>query len=76
MKRDDIAAHLGVTTQAISVPRDRLLSKGIIDATRHGRLSFTVPGFTEYILEQGDQVAVEPGVRIASLDVLDASSRT
>lgn len=54
VKREDIAARLGVTTQAISVPRDRLLGKGIIDATRHGRLSFTVPGFTEYILEQGD----------------------
>lgn len=53
VKREDIAARLGVHTAAISVPRDRMLRKGIIDATRHGRLSFTVPGFTEYILEQG-----------------------
>jgi hypothetical protein len=53
VKREDIASQMGKTTQAISVPRDRLLNKGIIDANRHGRLSFTVPGFTEYILEQG-----------------------
>ncbi|WP_157127311.1 hypothetical protein [Cnuibacter physcomitrellae] len=45
---------MGKTTQAISVPRDRLLGKGIIDASRHGRLSFTVPGFTAYINEQRD----------------------
>ncbi|MEW2014278.1 MULTISPECIES: AAA family ATPase [Microbacterium] len=54
VKREDVAARMGKTTQAISVPRDRLLSKGIIDASRRGRLSFTVPGFTEYILEQLD----------------------
>ncbi|GGI38794.1 hypothetical protein GCM10010988_20850 [Cnuibacter physcomitrellae] len=54
VKREDIAAKMGKTTQAISVPRDRLLGKGIIDASRHGRLSFTVPGFTAYINEQRD----------------------
>lgn len=53
VKREDIAARLGVSTQAISMARDGLLRKGIVDANRHGRLSFTVPGFTEYILEQG-----------------------
>lgn len=52
VKRDDIAAHLGVTSQSISMARDGLLRRGIIDANRHGRLSFTVPGFTEWILEQ------------------------
>ncbi|WP_435749004.1 hypothetical protein [Microbacterium sp. PMB16] len=53
VKREDIAARLGVTTQSISMARDGLLRRGIIDATRHGRVSFTVPGFTEWILEQG-----------------------
>lgn len=52
VKRDDIAAHLGVTSQSISMARDGLLRRGIVDANRHGRLSFTVPGFTEWILEQ------------------------
>jgi predicted transcriptional regulator len=54
VKREDVAAQMGKTSQAISVPRDRLLGKGIIDANRHGRLSFTVPGFTEYIRAQRD----------------------
>lgn len=53
VKREDIAAHLGVTSQSISMARDGLLRRGIIDANRHGRVSFTVPGFTEWILEQG-----------------------
>ncbi|MFB8189125.1 ATP-binding protein [Microbacterium sp. NPDC055988] len=52
VKREDIAARLGVTTQAISMARDGLLRRGIIDANRHGRVSFTVPGFTEWILAQ------------------------
>lgn len=52
VKREDIAARLDTSTTAISVPRDRLLQKGLIDAHRHGRVSFTLPGFTEYVLEQ------------------------
>lgn len=52
VKREDVAARLGVTTQSISMARDGLLRRGIIDANRHGRVSFTVPGFTEWILEQ------------------------
>lgn len=52
VKREDIAAHLGVTSQSISMARDGLLRRGIVDANRHGRVSFTVPGFTEWILEQ------------------------
>ncbi len=54
VKREDIAAHLGVHTAKISMARDGLLRKGIVDASRHGRLSFTVPGFTEFVLERGD----------------------
>lgn len=52
VKREDIAARLGVTTQSISMARDGLLRRGIIDANRHSRVSFTVPGFTEWILDQ------------------------
>ncbi len=52
VKREELASRLASTTTAISVPRDRLLQKGLIDAHRHGRLSFTLPGFTEYVLEE------------------------
>lgn len=52
VKRDDIVKRLGVATTAISVPRDKLLQKGLIDATGHGLLSFTLPGFKDYVLEQ------------------------
>ncbi|MCK2023576.1 ATP-binding protein [Microbacterium sp. kSW2-24] len=52
VRRDELANRLGLSTTAISVPRDRLLQKGLIDAHQHGRLSFTLPGFTEYVLEE------------------------
>ena len=54
VKREDIASQLGVHTSRISMARDGLLRKGIVDASRHGRLSFTVPGFTDYIRERAD----------------------
>lgn len=52
VKREHLANQLGVDTKVISVPRDKLLQKGLIDANRHGYVSFTLPGFTEYVLEQ------------------------
>ncbi|MGC5225297.1 hypothetical protein ACPW96_22250 [Micromonospora sp. DT81.3] len=55
VKREDLAAALGKSTVAISGSRARLLRKGIIESSRFGYLSFSVPGFTEYILES------EPG---------------
>jgi len=49
VRREDIAKLLLIKTDALSVPRDRLLRAGVIEATDHGLLSFTVPGFTEYV---------------------------
>jgi len=49
VRRDQVAELLGVSTGALSVPRDRLLRAGTIEATDHGLMSFTVPGFTEYV---------------------------
>jgi hypothetical protein len=34
------------------MPRDRLLDKGIIEPAGHGRLRFTLPGFTDYVRTQ------------------------
>jgi hypothetical protein len=52
VKREDIAERLGMSTTSLSTARDGLLRKGIIDANRYGRLSFLVPGFTEYVLRR------------------------
>lgn len=54
VKRAVLAEALDATTQAISVTRQALLDKGILDANKHGHLTFTVPGFTEFVLEQVD----------------------
>ena len=50
MKRAALAETLGADTRSISVPRQALLDKGIVDANQHGLLSFTVPGFTQFVL--------------------------
>jgi hypothetical protein len=52
VKRAVLAEAMDANTKAISVPRQRLLDKGILDANKHGHLSFTVPGFTEFVVDQ------------------------
>lgn len=47
--RRDIATELGVDTTALSMARQSLLDKGIVDAPVHGMLAFTVPGFGAYV---------------------------
>ncbi|OUE24574.1 ATP-binding protein [Clavibacter michiganensis] len=54
VKRGSLAEELGTTTRAISVARQKLLDKGLVDANKHGHLSFTVPGFTEFVLDQDE----------------------
>lgn len=50
--RRDVAEALGKSSRAISVPRDRLLEKGIIESAGHGLLRFTLPGFAAYVRVQ------------------------
>lgn len=52
VRRGDIAAGLGVATEELSVPRARLLDKGLIEAAGHGLLTFTIPGFAQYVRER------------------------
>ena len=51
--RSAVATRMGRTSRAVSMPRDRLLDKGIIESAGHGLLRFTLPGFTEYVRTQG-----------------------
>ncbi len=50
--RAGVAARMGRTSRAVSMPRDRLLDKGIIESAGHGLLRFTLPGFTDYVRNQ------------------------
>lgn len=54
VKRSALAEALGATTRSLSVTRQRLLDKGLIDANKHGHLSFTVPGFSEFVIDQAE----------------------
>ena len=47
--RAQIAAILGQDTRSISVPRERLIEKGVIEPVGHGLVRFTMPGFGAYV---------------------------
>lgn len=49
--RAAIASALGRDSRAISVPRERLIEKGVIEPVGHGLVRFTLPGFGAYVLE-------------------------
>lgn len=60
-----IAQTLNRPTQALGVPRERLIDKGIIEPAGHGELRFTMPGFDRYIRDITD----------SGSGVLDAASQ-
>lgn len=47
--RAAIAAGMGVDSRAISVPRERLIEKGVIEPVGHGLVRFTLPGFGAFV---------------------------
>ncbi|HEY3529901.1 MAG TPA: ATP-binding protein [Nocardioides sp.] len=47
--RAQIATALGQDTRSISVPRERLIEKGVIEPVGHGLVRFTMPGFGAYV---------------------------
>ncbi len=49
VERGTVAAELGVETDALGMTRRSLISKGIVEAPRHGMLRFTIPGFAAYV---------------------------
>lgn len=49
VSRASIAAGLGQSSSAISVPRERLIEKGVIEPVGHGLVRFTLPGFADYV---------------------------
>ncbi len=50
--RAAIAAELGQESRSISVPRERLIEKGVIEPVGHGLVRFTMPGFAEYVRDR------------------------
>ena len=49
VSRAQIATTLGQDSRAISVPRERLIDKGVIEPVGHGLVRFTLPGFADYV---------------------------
>lgn len=52
VSRAEIAAALGQDSRAISVPRERLIDKGVIEPVGHGLVRFTLPGFAAYVRQR------------------------
>jgi hypothetical protein len=63
VRRADIAQYLGVASGDLSVPRARLIDKGIIDIAGHGQLQFTIPGFAGYVRGRTETRAAPPDPR-------------
>lgn len=59
--RATVAAELGVDTDALGMRRRSLISKGIIEAPRHGSLRFTIPGFAAYVRSLDDNPSAPAG---------------
>lgn len=59
--RATVAAELGVDTDALGMHRRSLISKGIIEAPRHGSLRFTIPGFAAYVRSLDDNPSAPAG---------------
>ena len=47
--REHIAHTMGRDTRSISVPRARLIDRGVIEAAGRGRLRFTLPGMAAWV---------------------------
>ncbi|GAB2481890.1 ATP-binding protein [Jatrophihabitans fulvus] len=53
-QRADIATRLSATTAELSVPRARLIDKGLVQPAGRGRLEFTIPGFADYVINRAE----------------------
>jgi hypothetical protein len=54
VQRADLATRMGASTEELSVPRARLLDKGLVQTAGRGRLEFTIPGFADYVLNRAE----------------------
>lgn len=54
VRRADLATALGVSSNDLSVPRRRLLDKGLVEVVGRGTLAFTTPGFADFVQGEAD----------------------
>ncbi|WP_283633690.1 ATP-binding protein [Mycolicibacterium poriferae] len=59
VKRRDVATALGTRSTAISMARQSLMDKGLIEQSARGSMRFTAPGFAQYIRDYADVDADE-----------------
>ena len=53
--RADVAESMEVSSGDLSVVRGRLIQKGFVEAAGRGKLSFTVPGFGDWLRNRLDE---------------------
>lgn len=52
VRRAEVAARMGVSSNDLSVPRRSLLDKGLVEVSGRGSLAFTTPGFAAFVREE------------------------
>ena len=57
----EVAASLGRTTSQVGPTRDTLIKRGLCYSPRHGRISFTVPMFDQFVLRALGSPTTSPG---------------
>ena len=55
VKVQTLRENLGMASNKFSVYRDKLSKKGLLDANRYGYVSFYLPRFAEYVMQQIDE---------------------
>lgn len=54
VSRAALAGRLGITSEALSRPRQELIDRGLIESAGRGRLRFTIPGFAGFLRANAD----------------------
>ena len=52
----NIRKHLNMTSELFSVYRERMKRKGVIDTKEYGKIYFSLPRFSEFVIESGKYI--------------------
>lgn len=54
VSRAALAGRLGITSEALSRPRQELIDRGLVESAGRGLLRFTIPGFASFLRANAD----------------------
>lgn len=75
VERASIASRMGKKSSELGVPRNRLIEKGIIEPSGHGRMRFTIPGFAAYVATESGLDGVAQLRELTGFPMLEPGDR-